>query len=125
MGTDVSVLNDVERARAAQRCTWIGFVCNGVLSILKIIAGVVAHSGAMVADGVHSISDFLTDIVVIVFVGVSARGVNKVYRYGHGKFETFATFLIAVALAIVAVGLFWNGALQRLSKDGHSVRISP
>ncbi len=60
----------------------------------------------------HSISDFLTDIIVIVFVGVSARGVNKVYRYGHGKFETFATFLIALALAVVAVMLFWTSGTK-------------
>ena len=85
-----ATMTDEQRARAAQRCTWIGFGCNGVLSILKIVAGIVGHSGAMIADGVHSISDFLTDIIVIVFVGVSARGVNKVYRYGHGKFETFS-----------------------------------
>jgi divalent metal cation (Fe/Co/Zn/Cd) transporter len=84
-----ATMTDEQRARAAQRCTWIGFGCNGVLSFLKIVAGIVGHSGAMIADGVHSISDFLTDIIVIVFVGVSARGVNKVYRYGHGKFETF------------------------------------
>ena len=74
--------------------------------------GIVGHSGAMIADGVHSISDFLTDIIVIVFVGVSARGVNKVYRYGHGKFETFATFLIALALAVVAVMLFWTSGTK-------------
>lgn len=105
-------MTDEQRARAAQRCTWIGFGCNGVLSFLKIVAGIVGHSGAMIADGVHSISDFLTDIIVIVFVGVSARGVNKVYRYGHGKFETFATFLIALALDVVAVMLFWTSGTK-------------
>jgi divalent metal cation (Fe/Co/Zn/Cd) transporter len=47
---------------------------NGVLSTLKIFAGIVGHSGAMIADGVHSISDFLTDIIVLVFIGVTARG---------------------------------------------------
>ena len=98
-------------ARAAQvkRCTLVGFGVNGLMSVLKIVAGIVGHSGAMIADGVHSISDFLTDIVVIACVGVSARGVDDEYRYGHGKFETFATFLIAEALVVVGVGLGWNG----------------
>lgn len=109
---NTAILSDEQRARAAQRCTWVGFACNGVLSVLKILAGIIGHSGAMIADGVHSISDFLTDIVVIVFVGVSARGVNKVYRYGHGKFETFATFLIAVALAVVAIGLLYTSGTK-------------
>ena len=112
MVTQDMTLTAEQRARAAQRCTWVGFACNGVLSILKILAGIVAHSSAMVADGVHSISDFLTDIIVIVFVGVSAKGIDESHRYGHGKYETFATFLIAVALAAVAAGLFCGGATK-------------
>lgn len=116
-----------QRAAKAKRCTLTGFAVNGLLSALKVAAGVLGNSGAMIADGVHSLSDFLTDIVVIVFVGVSARGINKEYRYGHGKFETFATFLIAEALAVVGVGLAWSGAKsviaacqgQMLDKPGY------
>lgn len=115
IGTNAKPLNDAERIRVAQRCTWIGFAGNGLLSFLKILAGFVANSSAMIADGVHSISDFLTDAVVIVFVGVSGRGVNEVYHYGHGKFETFATFIISVLLALVAVGLFWTGGTKVLA----------
>lgn len=114
--TIIDDTNELERrADAAKRCTWVGFITNGVLSMLKIIAGIVGHSGAMIADGVHSISDFLTDIIVLVFIGVSARGVSKFYRYGHGKFETFATFLISVALMVVAIGLFWSGGVKVLA----------
>ena len=83
-----------ERVNIAKRCTWIGFAVNGILSVLKIIAGMLGRSGAMIADGIHSASDFVTDVLVVVFLGISARGDNKDYRYGHGKFETFATFLI-------------------------------
>ena len=75
-----------------------------------MIAGIVGHSGAMIADGVHSISDFITDIIVLVFIGVSSRGENESFRYGHGKFETFATMLISFALMVVAVGLFVSSA---------------
>ncbi|MEF9924434.1 MAG: cation diffusion facilitator family transporter [Muribaculaceae bacterium] len=99
-----------KRADAVKRCTWVGFAINGLLSVLKITAGFLGRSSAMVADGVHSLSDFITDIIVIVFIGVSARGINKYYRYGHGKFETFATMLISVALFIVAFGIFWSGS---------------
>jgi cation diffusion facilitator family transporter len=109
MTNELNVNEDLEvRARIAKRCTWIGFFVNGVLSTLKIIAGIVGHSGAMIADGVHSISDFVTDVVVIVFIGVSAKGVDKFYRYGHGKFETFATMIISMALMAVAIWLFWT-----------------
>lgn len=98
-----------ERVKIAKRCTWIGFAVNGILSVLKIIAGMLGRSGAMIADGIHSASDFVTDVLVVVFLGISARGDNKDYRYGHGKFETFATFLISVALIVVAVGIFIDG----------------
>ena len=100
------------RAARAKKVTWVGFWVNVVLSVAKIIAGIVGRSGAMIADGVHSISDFVTDIIVIVFIGVSAKGENTRFRYGHGKFETFATMLISFALFAVAVGLFWTSFSQ-------------
>ena len=99
-----------QRAARAKKVTWVGFVVNAVLSLAKVIAGIVGHSGAMIADGVHSISDFITDIIVLVFIGVSSRGENESFRYGHGKFETFATMLISFALMVVAVGLFVSSA---------------
>ena len=98
-----------ERVDIAKRCTWTGFAVNGLLSVLKILAGFIGHSGAMIADGIHSASDFITDIIVVVFIGISGKGANKEYRYGHGKFETFATFLISVALMAVAIGIFIDG----------------
>lgn len=99
-----------QRAARAKKVTWVGFVVNAVLSLAKVAAGIIGNSGAMIADGVHSISDFITDIIVLVFIGVSSRGENENYRYGHGKFETFATMLISFALIAVAVGLFVSSA---------------
>ncbi len=101
---------DTWRASRAQRCTLTGMACNGMLSVAKIVVGMAAQSGAMVADGVHSISDFATDVVVIAMMRVSARPQNAQYRYGHGKFETLATFIIALALALVGVMLLASGA---------------
>ena len=78
----------ISRADRAKKVTWIGFVVNIVLSTAKVAAGIIGHSGAMIADGIHSISDSVTDVIVIVFIGVSSKGENAKYRYGHGKFET-------------------------------------
>lgn len=122
MAGDVTINNLSERAHEAKKCTWIGFVVNGVLSILKILAGIVGHSGAMIADGVHSISDFLTDIVVILFVDVTARGQNRFYRYGHGKFETLATMIISAALLAVAIMLFVTGG-EKVIEAMHGAKI--
>lgn len=100
------------RSTGERRCTLVGVVTDAVMSIVKIATGIVAGSAAMVADGVHSISDFIIDTVVYAMVGVSGRGVDEHYRYGHGKFGTLATFLIALILLGVGVGLFTDGASQ-------------
>ena len=71
-------------------------------------AGILGRSGAMIADAIHSISDFLTDVIVLIFVKVSVRPANEKYRYGHGKFETLATFLVGIILVFVALELMWG-----------------
>lgn len=103
-------LSDEEVVRVARHVTWVGFWVNAFLGVLKILAGIFGRSQAMIADGVHSFSDFVTDIIVIVFVGVSRRKANETYQYGHGKYETFATMLLAFVLAAVAVVFFIDGA---------------
>lgn len=79
-----------------------------LLSAGKLAAGIIGRSGAMIADGVHSISDFATDLVVMIFVKVSAMPKDEDHDYGHGKFETLATILIGMALFGVAAGILWN-----------------
>ena len=92
--------------------TLVGSAGNVLLVIVKFIAGILGHSAAMVADAVHSLSDFLTDVVVLVFVGVSARPQDPSHDYGHGKFETLATLFISLALAGAAIGIIVSGALK-------------
>lgn len=87
----------------------MGSIVNMILLILKFAAGIIGHSAAMVADAVHSLSDFLTDIVVIAFVRLSSKPADKDHDYGHGKYETIATSIIGMALIVVAVMLGWNG----------------
>lgn len=98
------------REQAIYKATWIGFFVNVLLSVGKLIAGFVGRSGAMIADGVHSVSDFATDIVVLLFVRISAKPKDEDHDYGHGKYETLATVVIGVALAAVAIGILVDSA---------------
>ena len=93
-----------------QKVTLYGSAVNLALMVFKFVAGVVGHSAAMIADAIHSLSDFATDIVVLLFVHISHKPKDKSHDYGHGKFETLATTLIGVALFAVAVGIFVDGA---------------
>jgi cation diffusion facilitator family transporter len=98
-----------DRIQQAKRITWIGFYVNFTLTAGKLFAGIAGNSAAMVADAIHSLSDFLTDIVVIVFVGLSGKDSDEEHPYGHGKFETFATLIISFVLLLVAIGICWSG----------------
>ena len=85
-----------------------GSVVNFVLLVLKFLAGIIGHSSAMVADAVHSLSDFITDVVVIVFVRIAGKPQDESHDYGHGKYETLATAIIGVVLLFVGVGILVN-----------------
>ena len=100
------------REKSIYKVTWIGSVVNFLLLVFKFIAGFVGHSSALVADAVHSLSDFVTDIIVIVFVKISGKPEDEDHRYGHGKYETLATALIGIALLAVGVGLLVSGATK-------------
>lgn len=89
--------------------TLVGSVVNAALTAFKIVAGIIGHSAAMVADGVHSLSDLLSDVVVLVFVRISGKGRDKNHDYGHGKFETFATLIISLMLLVVGANLMSSG----------------
>lgn len=100
----------VTREKSIYRVTIAGSAVNFLLLIFKFFAGILGHSAAMLADAVHSLSDFITDIIVIVFVRISAKPQDEGHDYGHGKYETLATALIGVFLLLVGFGIFWNGA---------------
>lgn len=97
------------RDRRIYRITLAGSIVNIVLLVFKFIAGILGHSAAMIADAIHSLSDFLTDIIVIVFVRLSSKPADHDHDYGHGKYETLSTSVIGMALAVVAVMLGWDG----------------
>ena len=81
-----------------------------LLFAFKLAAGIVGRSGAMIADAVHSASDFVTDIVVLVFVRISAKPRDDDHHWGHGKYETLASLIIGVALFAVGVELLMDSA---------------
>lgn len=83
-----------------------------MLATAKIIVGILAASSALIADGIHSLSDFISDVIVIVMVGIARKKPDRRHEYGHGKYETLATILLAVILFIVSIGILWNGVEQ-------------
>ena len=94
------------------KVTLVGSAGNMALLTFKFIAGIVGHSSAMIADAVHSLSDFITDIIVLVFVRISAKPQDESHDYGHGKFETIASFIIGLALIAAATGIIVSGSLK-------------
>ena len=94
-----------ERTRKIYRATWIGMVVNIALSLLKLAAGILGRSGAMIADAVHSISDLATDVIVLIFARISSKPEDAGHNYGHGKYETLASILISLALIAVGGGI--------------------
>ena len=99
----------MERNKEIYKVTLVGGAVNVVLLLFKFVAGIVGHSAAMVADAVHSLSDFVTDVIVLVFVRISGKPQDKSHDYGHGKYETLAMTLIGVALLMVAIGIILSG----------------
>ena len=100
----------IARERGIYRVTIVGSVVNFLLLVFKFFAGIMGHSAAMLADAVHSLSDFVTDIIVLVFVRISSKPQDEGHDYGHGKYETLATAIIGIFLLFVGFGIFWNGA---------------
>lgn len=98
------------REKGIYKVTIVGSIVNFLLLVFKFFAGIAGHSAAMLADAVHSLSDFITDIVVIVFVRIAGQPEDKGHDYGHGKYETLATAIIGLLLLCVGFGIFWNGA---------------
>ena len=103
-------MKDNQREKEIYKVTIVGALANVTLLIFKFVAGIISNSAAMIADAVHSLSDFITDVVVIVFVKISSKPQDKSHDYGHGKFETLATLIIGLALLFIGLMILYNGA---------------
>ena len=102
-------MQKIERKQKIIRATLTGSMVNLLLVVLKFSAGILGRSSAMIADAVHSLSDFVTDLVVLICIRISSRPCDKDHEYGYGKFETLATAIIGVVLFGVGLKLMWEG----------------
>ena len=106
------IIKGDEAVAIARHVTWVGFWINAFLGIIKVLGGIFSRSSALIADGIHSFSDFFSDIIVISMVGISHKRPDKRYQFGHGRFEALATVILSVVLVIVAVGIFYEGLVN-------------
>ena len=113
------------REKQITRVTLIGSIVNLMLTAIKIIAGVVGKSGAMIADGIHSLSDLASDIVVLIFVPIAGKAKDKDHQYGHGKFETLATLVVSLILMVVAIRLVASSAKSIISALSGNILPKP
>lgn len=106
-----------QRARAIARTSVIGGVANLFLSIVKVVAGVIWHSQALVADGIHSFSDLISDMLVWFAGRHSTQEPDLEHPYGHGRYETVATLALGIFLFAVAIGIGWDASDRLFSPD--------
>lgn len=114
-----------EREKEIYRVTLVGSAVNLVLIVIKFVAGALGKSSALVADAAHSLSDFISDVIVLVFVKISGKPRDKSHDYGHGKFETLATLIIGLLLIGAGVGLMINGIKLVISSLGGEILPRP
>ena len=110
-------MNKDNRAKASQKTTIIGAVVDFLLAVFKVIVGALGNSGALIADGIHSFSDLLSDGVVWYAAKHSAEEADDEHPYGHERFETVATLGLAIILAIIGAGIVFD-AFDRLQNPG-------
>lgn len=115
----------MSREKEIYKVTLVGSAGNVALLTFKFIAGVMGHSSAMIADAVHSLSDFITDVIVLAFVHVSAKPQDVGHDYGHGKYETFASFIIGLALIAAATGIIVSGIAKLIDWAGGKQLAAP
>lgn len=102
--------------KAAMRISSISIVGNVLLSLIKLLAGLLAHSGAMISDAIHSASDVFSTIVVIIGVKISGKESDKEHPYGHERLECVAAIVLATILAVTGLGIGW-AALQKVLEE--------
>ena len=115
----------MERTKEIYRITLWGGFANLVLVALKFVAGVLGASAAMIADAVHSLSDLLTDVIVLVFVKIGNKPADGDHNYGHGKYETLATLIVGLSLLAVGGKLLADGVNKLMAAIGGEVLNTP
>lgn len=118
LGEDgLPTLSPQEKVRAASRSTWVSVVVNVVLTSVQIVVGIMAKSQALVADGIHSLSDLVSDFVVLFAGHHSRKDADEDHPYGHHRFETAASLVLGLILLAVGVGMLWSAAHKLQDPD--------
>jgi cation diffusion facilitator family transporter len=112
-----TVYTQAERARAASRSTWVSVAVNVVLTVLQLVVGVFAKSQALVADGIHSLSDLVADFVVLFANHHSQKDADQDHPYGHQRFETAASLILGLILLMVGGAMLWSALLKLESPE--------
>ena len=116
-GADAQAALTAERQQAARRSTWVSVLVNVVLTIVQVLTGLWAGSHALVADGLHSLSDLLSDFVVLLANRHSHKDADAEHQYGHRRFETGASLALGLLLTLVGAGLLWQAVLKVSEAD--------
>ena len=98
--------------KVAERVTLIGAVVDGLLGLLKVLVGLLSHSSALIADGIHSLSDLLTDVLVVVVIRISGKEADQEHPWGHGRFETVGTVVLGSVLLAVAGAMAYENVIK-------------
>lgn len=106
-----------QRKQVTQRVTLVGALVNVVLSVVKIVIGLAAQSQSLVADGLHSVSDLMSDGLVYVAAHHAGQGPDSDHPYGHGRFETAATLGLGIFLVLIALGISWDAVTRLFSPE--------
>ena len=104
-----ATIDETTRKAIATKVSWVGIVGNLVLTAFKLLAGIVAHSGAMVSDAIHSASDVISTLVVLVSIKLSHKEADNKHPYGHERFECVASLLLSFILLIIGAGIGYAG----------------
>lgn len=112
------------REKEIRKVTLAGAVVNILLTVFKVFAGILGKSAAMVADGIHSLSDLLSDVVVLIFTHISSKKPDREHSFGHGKFETLATLIVSLILVVVGARLMADGVRNIIGVlNGESIHM--
>ncbi|MCF6191036.1 MAG: cation diffusion facilitator family transporter [Cocleimonas sp.] len=122
--TKITVTSSEDRYKATRNVTLVGLVVNVFLSLAQLIGGFFTHSQALIADGIHTLSDLASDVVVLVAAKMASKDADDDHPYGHGRFETVATVILGLALAGVAVGIGMS-AIGRLMNPERLTQPAP
>lgn len=102
----------MDRQKETYRVTIAGSIINILLLAFKFAAGILGHSAAMIADAIHSLTDFVTDAIVLIFVRLGSKPTDHDHDYGHGKYETLASAIIGVSLLVVGMMICYSGVTK-------------